>query len=62
MPDMFADVVTKREMIAELEREIGMRRTVYGRRVAERKMIWQLADRQIAVMRAILKLVMDSPA
>jgi hypothetical protein len=58
---MFADVVTKREMIAELEREIGMRRTVYGRRIADRKMSPAIAERQIAVMERVLAVVRDAP-
>jgi len=61
MPDMFADVVTRREMVAELEREIAMRHHVYAKRVANRQMNANVADRQIAVMKAILKLVTDSP-
>ena len=55
MADMFADVVTRDEKIAELTREIAMREQVYPRRVAEKKMTQAKADRQIAVMRAILE-------
>jgi hypothetical protein len=61
MPDMFADVITKREMIAEIEREIAMRRTVYGRRIADRKMNPAIAERQIAVMERVLAVVRDAP-
>ncbi len=42
------------DMIGEVERELRMRQQVYPRRVAERKMRQAEADRQIAVMRAVL--------
>lgn len=42
------------DMISEVEREIAMRQRVYPRRVSERKMRQSEADRQIAVMRAVL--------
>lgn len=50
MTDMFADVVTKAEKLAEIEREIAMRVSE-----ADRKMTQAKADRQIAVMRAVLE-------
>ena len=40
--------------IACVEREISMRRTVYARRVDERKMRQSVADRQILEMQAVL--------
>ena len=42
------------EQIAAVEREIALRRRVYPRRVADRKMTQALADKQIAAMSAVL--------
>jgi hypothetical protein len=42
------------EQIACVEREIALRRRVYPRRIADRKMTQQLADRQLAAMSAAL--------
>jgi len=42
------------EQIACVEREIAMRRRVYARWVSERKMSPALADKQIALMEAVL--------
>ena len=43
------------EMIAEIEREIRMRESVYPRWVAAKKLSQAKADRQIAVMRAAVE-------
>jgi hypothetical protein len=42
------------EQIQAVEREIALRRRVYPRRVADRRMSQALADKQIAVMTAVL--------
>lgn len=42
------------DMIACVDREIRMRTQVYPRRVADKKMRQAEADREIAVMRAVL--------
>ncbi len=42
------------EQIAEVEQEIAMRRVVYGRRVADKKMSQAKADKKIAAMEAVL--------
>jgi hypothetical protein len=55
MTGLFDDVITKQEKVQEIEREIAMRERVYANRVAEKKMTQAKADRQIAVMRAILE-------
>jgi hypothetical protein len=55
MTGLFDTVVHQSEKIAELTREIAMREQAYPRRVAEKKMTQAKADRQIAVMRAILE-------
>lgn len=44
---------TAAEKLAAVEREIGLRRHVYARRVDEGRMSRKLADAQIAVMEAI---------
>ncbi len=54
MADMFADQIPVEEKVAHLRREVGMRRSVYARRVAENKMSAHAAERGIAVMVAIL--------
>ena len=41
------------DTLACLEREIALRISVYGRRVAERKMSQNKADREIAIMQSI---------
>jgi hypothetical protein len=41
------------EKLRAIERELGFRRTVYPRRVAENKMTQKQADWQLAVMMAI---------
>lgn len=55
MSGLFDDVISKQEKVQEIEREIAMRERVYANRVAEKKMTQAKADRQIAVMRAILE-------
>lgn len=42
------------EQIACIEREVSMRRRVYQRRVADRAMSKDKADREIAAMQAVL--------
>ena len=44
---------TAQQKLDAVERELGFRRRVYERRVADGKMTQQLADRQIAVFEAI---------
>lgn len=45
--------ITLYEQIQAVERELAMRRKVYPRRVADRKMTQAKADREIAAMEAI---------
>lgn len=45
--------VTTAEMIAEVEREIALRRRVYPRWVADKRLTSNKADRQIAIMEAV---------
>lgn len=42
------------EQIAEVKREIAMRKRVYPRRIADARMTQEQADRQIAAMEAVL--------
>lgn len=49
------------QMIAAVERELGMRRSVYGRRVAERKMTQAKADHKIACMEGVLLVLRAVP-
>jgi hypothetical protein len=44
-------------MIAEATRELALRRSVYPRRVEEKKMTQRRADRQIAVQLAIINVL-----
>ena len=53
MSQLFPPTLT--EQIAEVEREIKMRRVVYPRHVAAKSVSQQRADRQIAVMEAVLE-------
>ena len=54
--DLFeGDEIPIEEKIAHLRREVAMRRSVYPRQVAARKMKQDQADRGIAVMVAILE-------
>lgn len=59
MADLFAGaapMIFDRDMKREaIERELKLRRSVYPRRIADKKMTQALADKQIAVMEAILK-------
>jgi hypothetical protein len=55
MPDMFADIVTIDEMISEAVRELNLRRTFYPSFVIKKKLTQSKAERQIAVMEAIIK-------
>ena len=49
--------ITIDEMIDEVQREISNRRYSYGRLVSERKLNARRADRQIAIMEAVLDLL-----
>lgn len=55
MTDLFP--VTLVEMIEEVRRECAMRRQVYPRLIAEKKMNRRHADRRIDVMDAVLRLL-----
>lgn len=50
---MTVPVFTAAEKLAAVDRELGYRRRVYARRVAEEKMTQAMADKQIAVFEAI---------
>jgi len=43
------------EQIAAVTREIAMRRSVYPRRVADKKMSQAKADKEVAAMEAVLE-------
>lgn len=47
-------MITIEEQIKEVNREIGMRHSVYARRVEAGKMTQAEADRKIGVMEAVL--------
>jgi hypothetical protein len=53
MADLFP--ITIEDQIASVEREINLRRRVYPRWVSEGKMKQDKADREIAVMEAVLE-------
>lgn len=54
MPDLFSpDLFTPADKLKAVTREIGQRKFVYPRRVADAKMKQADADREIAVMEAI---------
>lgn len=54
MADLFCpDEFTHADKLASVEREIGFRKRVYARRVAENKMKQETADREIAIFEAI---------
>jgi hypothetical protein len=56
MTDLFdAEPVPLAEMVAEAERELHMRRSVYPRRVSAGKMTQAKADRAIVVQTAIIE-------
>lgn len=46
---------TAQKKLDAIERELGFRRRVYARRVAEKLMTQKLADEQIAVFEAIAR-------
>jgi hypothetical protein len=50
---MFDDVVSREEMLAEVEREIALRRRVYPRWVEAGKLKLDRAERQILVLEAV---------
>ena len=52
MADLFPPTLA--EQIACIERELGMRRIVYPRRIADKKMSQAKADKEIAAMEAVL--------
>lgn len=53
MPELFAP--TLQDQIAEIRRELGMRKGAYPRFVAAGKMKQATADRQVACLEAALK-------
>lgn len=55
MPELFAPTLA--EQVACVRREIAMRERVYPRQVGAGKMKQAAADREIAVMRAVLATV-----
>jgi hypothetical protein len=57
MPDLFP--VTIDEMVREVEREITLRRRVYPRAVASKRMSQDKADKQIAIMEAVARELQD---
>lgn len=60
MMDLFP--ITLNDVRAEIEREIAMRRSVYARRVSDKKMSQEEADRQIALMKKAGELLEGLPA
>ena len=54
MIDLFGDAIGPQDMLACARRELAMRERVYPRWVALRKMKQADADRETAVMRAIV--------
>lgn len=54
--------ITVAEMINEIEREIGLREWVYPGLVERKKLRQAKADRQIAIMRAVLDHLKSLPA
>ena len=55
MADLFGDAIPISDQVAEVEREIALRRRVYPRWVSNGQLKQDRADRQIAVMEAVLK-------
>ena len=47
--------ITLDDQIAAVKREIAMRERVYSRQVFNRKMTQKTADRELALMRAVLE-------
>ncbi len=65
MADLFGAAgvrVPLRDQIASVQREIGMRRTVYPRRVQSGQMKQAAADREIAAMEAVLDTLREAEA
>lgn len=65
MSDLFPNApyqVTIDDMIEAAERELGLRRTVYPRRVADGKMSAGFASHQTLAMEAILELLKQRKA
>jgi len=56
MAELFTDVPYA-EQIAEVERELALRRRVYPGRVTNRQMTQESADRHIRAMEAVLETV-----
>ena len=52
--------ISLEEMIACVEREIGMRERVYPRWVEQKKLIQATADQDLARMRAVRDFLMDA--
>ena len=60
MTELFpAQPPTLAQMISAVERELGMRHSVYARRVADRKMTQAKADHEIACMAGVLALLKE---
>lgn len=55
--DALPDQVSLADMIKEVKAEIGWREHVYSRRIVAKKMTQALANKKIAVMRAVLALL-----
>lgn len=51
--------ITITDMIACVEREIGMRERVYPRWVEQKKMLQTTANQELARMRAVLDLLLE---
>ena len=56
---MTDNAITIEQMIACVEREIGMRERVYPRWVEQKKMLQTTADQELARMRAVRDLLVD---
>lgn len=62
MTDLFDDhPIPLREQLAEAERELHLRLSVYPRRVSAGKMTQAQAERQIRVQRAIIATLRGEP-
>ncbi len=55
MPDLFP--TTNADIVAELRREIGMRRQVYPRQVEQGRLSQDAMDRRIALMERAVEIV-----
>lgn len=47
--------ITMKAMLVECQRELGMRKSVYARRVSANQMSQSDADRKIAIMQAMIE-------